>query len=341
MSATLTTTDGVTAQGTAKFTFNASDSLTVFFQISNLNANTYTIPSSVTAGTGALAGATGSATLTLVNTSKSAFTLTGSGTVVLPAAGNTQPTITSVKTSGSDAPFIAPNTWVEIQGTNLVPSTTPAAGVTWSSAPEFNANPPRMPTQLGPISAKTNGKPGYIYFFCHACAANQTDQINVLTSLDNTAGQVLVVVTNGTVSSAPFIVTTQAVSPSFLRWDLQGHPVATHTDSTLSLLGPTSLFPGLSTPAHKLEPILIYGDGFGLPTASLVEGSSSQSGTLPNPQPVCTIGTTTVAATVVLVTPGLYGIGLTVPSTAVSGDNPIACTYMNVATPAGDVISVQ
>ena len=41
------------------------------------------------------------------------------------------------------------------------------------------------------------------------------------------------------------------------------------------LLGPTGLFPGLTTPAHKLETILVYGDGFGLPTSSLVEGSSS------------------------------------------------------------------
>jgi len=30
-----------------------------------------------------------------------------------------------------------------------------------------------------------------------------------------------------------------------------------------------------------------------------------------------------------------------VPNTAVSGDNPITCTYMNVSTPPGDVISVQ
>jgi len=115
--------------------------------------------------------------------------------------------------------------------------------------------------------------------------------------------------------------------------------VATHADN--SLLGPASLFPGLTTPARKLETIIIYGDGFGLPTATLVEGSASQSGVLPNPQPACLIGTTPVAATVVLVSPGLYGLGLTVPNTAVSGDNLIICTYANAATPAGDVISVQ
>jgi uncharacterized protein (TIGR03437 family) len=200
-----------------------------------------------------------------------------------------------------------------------------------------------MPTQLGGISVTVNGKPAYIYFFCSAATSSvcTVDQINILTPLDTTVGQILVVVTNGAASGAPFIVTMQAASPSFLQWDLTGHPVATHTDSTFSLLGPTDLFPSLTTPARKLEPILGYGDGFGLPTAALVEGSSLQSGVLPNPQPDCTFGTTPVAATVVLVSPGLYGFGLTVPNTAVSGDNPITCTYMNASTPPGDVINVQ
>jgi len=334
VSARATSTDLVSAQGTTVFAVNSNDSLTIFFSIPNVAVKPSTVTATVTGGTGAFAGASGSATL-ILNSSKQTFTMTGSGTVTQPAQGTTQPRITSVKTSGSDAPFIAPNTWVEIQGPNLVPANTPAAGVFWNNAPEFASG--RMPTQLGAMSVTTNAKPAYIYFFCHACAANQLDQINVLTSLDATLGQVLVVVTNVAVSSAPFIATMQAASPSFLRWDLTGHPVATHADYTL--LGPTGLFP-TSTPAHKLEPILVYGDGFGLPTTPLVEGSSSQSGLLPNPQPTCTIGTTAVAATVVLVSPGLYGFGLTVPNTAVSGDNPIVCTYMNVATPPGDVISV-
>jgi uncharacterized protein (TIGR03437 family) len=228
---------------------------------------------------------------------------------------------------------------VEIQGTNLVPAATPAAGVIWNNAPEFASG--RMPTLLNGISVTVNGKPAYIYFFCSAATSPicRVDQINILTPLDTTAGQILVVVTNGTVSSPPFVVSMQAASPSFLQWDLKGHPVATHVDN--SLLGPTGLFPPFTTPARKLETIIIYGDGFGLPTTTLVEGSSSQSGVLPNPQPVCTFGTTPVAATVVLVSPGLYGLGLTVPNTAVSGDNPLTCTYANAGTPAGDVISVQ
>jgi len=337
MNATFTSTDLMSAQGTAVFG-DGTDSLSAFISIPNLNTAVATFSGTVMGGTGMLAGASGSVPMTLTNTSKSTFTLTGSGAVLLPAPGTTRPTITSVKTSGSDAPFIAPNTWVEIQGPNLVPANTSGL-VTWSDASEFKANPPRMPMQLGPISVKTNGKPAYIYLYCHACGDNQTDQINVLTSLDPTVGQMLVVVTNGSVSSVPFIVNMQAASPSFLRWDLQGHPVATHVDG--SLLGPTSLFPNLSTPARKMEPILIYGDGFGLPTATLVEGSANQSGVLPNPQPACTFGATPVPATVVLVTPGLYGIGMTVPNTAVNGDNLVTCWYGGAATPAGDVISVS
>ena len=340
MSATITSTDLVAGQGTATFTFNASDSLTVYFSIPDVSPKSYSFPSTVTGGKGAFAGAAGSATMTTNNTSNSTFSLTGSGTVTQPAPGTVRPVITSIKTAGSDAPFIAPNAWVQIQGTNLVPPTTPAAGVIWSNAPEFASG--RMPTQLSGISVTVNGKPAYIYFFCSAAtsAICTIDQINILTPLDTTTGQVLVVVTNGSVSSAPFIVTMQAASPSFLQWSLKGHPVATHAADN-SLLGPTSLFPGLTTPARKLETIIIYGDGFGLPTAPLVEGSSMQSGVLPNPQPSCTIGTTPVVATVVLVSPGLYGLGLTVPNSAVSGDNPITCIYLKAATPAGDVINVQ
>ena len=339
MNATFTSTDLVTAQGTTVFALNANDSLTIFSSIPNVAAKSYTVAGTVIGGTGAFAGVSGSTTFAL-NSSMKTFTLTGTGTVTTPAAGTVRPVITSVKTAGSDATFIAPNAWVQIQGMNLVPATTPAAGVIWSTAPEFAVG--RMPTQLGGISVTVNGKPAYIYFFCSAATSSicTVDQINILTPLDTTVGQILVVVTNGAVSGVPFIVTMQPASPSFLQWDLTGHPVATHTDSTFSLLGPTGLFPPLTTPARKLEPILVYGDGFGLPTATLVEGSSSQLGVLPNPQPVCTFGTTPVAATVVLVSPGLYGFGLTIPSTAVSGDNPLTCTYMNVSTPPGDVISV-
>jgi len=272
-----------------------------------------------------------------LTSSQSNFTLTGSGSITQPAAGTQTPSITSITTAGSGAAYIAQNTWIEIKGSNLTPPTTPAGGVFWSKAPEFASG--RMPTQLNGMSVTVNGKPAYVYWFCSAattpaCAA---DQINVLTPLDSTVGPALVVVTNGTVSSAPFVANLQPVSPSFLLFNAKGYTVATHAD--FSLLGPTSLFPGLSTPASTGETIVLYAVGFGLPITSLVDGSANQSGSLPA-QPTCVVGTTPAAVTAVLASPGLYQLALTVPATGVSGDNPITCVYNGSPTPVGELISV-
>jgi hypothetical protein len=85
---------------------------------------------------------------------------------------------------------IAQNTWVEIQGSNLVPATTPAAGVDWSNAPDFAQG--RMPTTLNGISVTIDGIPDYIYYFCSAATSSvcSQDQINVLSPLDTALGTV-------------------------------------------------------------------------------------------------------------------------------------------------------
>src|SRR5205807_3914391 len=108
-----------------------------------------------------------------------------------------------------------------------------------------------------------------------------TDQINVLSGLDATTGPVQVVVTRGGVSSAPFVVTKNVLSPTLPFFDVRGHVVARHLD--FSLMGPASLYPGLSTPAKPGETIILVAFGLGLPTnagTTLTEGSSTQSGTL-------------------------------------------------------------
>jgi hypothetical protein len=77
-------------------------------------------PATVTGGTGAFAGASGSMNLVFAQTSQTTFTLTGSGSITQPPVGPPAPVITSVQTSGSAAPYIAQNTWIEIKGTNLI-----------------------------------------------------------------------------------------------------------------------------------------------------------------------------------------------------------------------------
>ena len=248
----------------------------------------------------------------------------------------TTPLIVTVNTAGG-GPVIAQNDWIEIHGANLVPATTPAAGVIWSSAPEFAAG--RMPTQLSGVSVTVNGKPAFVYFYCSLATSKTctSDQVNVLTPLDSTVGPVQIVVTSGSVSSPPFTVTMQAAAPSFLLLNPQGYVVATH--SNYALAGPTSLYPGYTTPAKAGETIILYGVGFGLPSTPLANGSSTQSGVLATP-PVCTMGN--LPAPVVfagLVGPGLYQFNLTVPAGAVTGE--VNCTYGGKSTPSGDVIAVQ
>jgi uncharacterized protein (TIGR03437 family) len=255
-------------------------------------------------------------------------------------ASGTASAIASVNTAGSPpSAGIAQNTWIEIHGTNLVPATTAASGVTWSNAPDFGQG--RMPTQLNGTGVTVNGKSAYIYFSCSAATdpSCATDQINVLTPLDSTTGSVPIVVTSGSNSSAPFTATMNTIVPSFLLFSSQGYIAATHANFTL--IGPVTLYPGASTPAAPSETIVAYAVGFGLPSTALTPGSSTQTGSLPV-LPVCRIGGNPAAVGFAgLISPGLYQLNITVPSSAATGDDPILCTYDGSATPSGDLLTVN
>ncbi|MEO8096802.1 MAG: hypothetical protein ABI811_03825 [Acidobacteriota bacterium] len=252
-------------------------------------------------------------------------------------AGSNAPAITSVKVAwgGTD---ISPNSWLEIKGTNIVPADTPAAGVIWNAAPEFAQG--RLPTKIGNISVTINGKAAYVYFYCSAVTNSgcSSDQINVLTPLAALPATAQVVVTNGSTSTPPFTVSTKAASPSFLFFTPAGYVVVTHAD--YSLLGPRTLFPGATTPAHPGEVVLIYTVGFGLPTGALTEGSSGQVGSLAS-TPTCFVGTTQAALVVTLISPGLYHLNLTIPTDAHAGDNQLSCSYQGASTQSGALISVE
>jgi uncharacterized protein (TIGR03437 family) len=87
--------------------------------------------------------------------------------------------------------------------------------------------------------------------------------------------------------------------------------------------------------------VVLYTVGFGLPSTTLVNGSSTQSGSLPV-LPVCTVGGTPASLSFAgLISPGLYQLNLTVPASAANGDNLIACIYNGFSTPVGDLITVQ
>jgi uncharacterized protein (TIGR03437 family) len=255
-------------------------------------------------------------------------------------SGGSSGTISSVNIVGSPASAgIVQNAWVEIRGTNLVPADTPAAGVIWSTAPEFAQG--KMPTQIGSVSAIVNGRSAFIYYYCSSVTSTicKQDQVNILTPLDNTTGSVPIIVTSAGTPSAPYSATVKATVPSFFLFTAAGYVAATHASG--SLLGPTSLYPGASTPATPNEAVVVYAAGFALPSTPITNGSASQSGSL-SPIPVCTLGTSNMpVAFAGLISPGLYQLNLTVPGDARSGDRPISCTYNGTSTQSGALLSVQ
>jgi uncharacterized protein (TIGR03437 family) len=326
----------------ATVSFNANDSITSFSTfIGNTPPNPLVFQ--IFGGTGVYAGATGSFSGSLSQAPDGSISYSGSGSYTLGVTG--LPVITEVTTAFGNAE-IATNGWTVIKGKNLVPANTPSTGVIWSNAPEFATG--KMPTQLNGISVTVNGVPAYVYFYCSAATdtACATDQINVLTPIDNLGSNTpaAIVVTNGSVSSAPFFVNENAsIEPSFLLFSTKGHVVGVHLDA--SLLGPTTLYPGSSTPAKVGETVLLFPIGFGLPKGNVTPGSATQSGALPG-QLGCTIGGRIAKVAGAIISPGLTQLNVTIPNGTPSGDNLISCGYQlpdgsEGYTPAGNLITVQ
>jgi len=268
------------------------------------------------------------------------YQLTATGSKVAQAytaiaAGGSAPApvITLVANAEGETPLIAPNTWVEIKGSNLAPAgdSSPACapGRCWLGS-DFFGN--QMPAELDGVSATVNGKSAYVYYI-------SPTQVNILTPPDAMLGPVQVQLTNAGVSSAPAMVQAQALSLSFFVFNGGPYIAATHVGG--SLLGPTSLYPGLTTPAKPGETVVLYANGFGPTSTPVVSGSVVQSGTL-SPLPVIKIGgVTAIVSFAGLTAVGEFQFNVIVPATLANGDQPIAATYGGSTTQAGTLITVH
>jgi len=244
----------------------------------------------------------------------------------IPAAATAAPAISKVANAEGESSTIAPNTWVEIKGSNLAP-----AGDTriWQAA-DFVNN--QMPTQLDGVGVTINGKAAYVYYI-------SPTQLNVLAPPDAISGDVPVQVTVNGAPSAQFNVQPQPISPSWFVFGGTPYVAATHIGG--ALIGPATLYPGSTTPAKAGETIVIYGNGFGATTTPAVAGSLTQTGVL-SPAPAITIGG--IAATVTyagLVAPGEFQFNVVVPAGVANGDQPMVATYNGQTTQAGVLITIQ
>jgi uncharacterized protein (TIGR03437 family) len=238
------------------------------------------------------------------------------------------PAITLVANAEGEAHLIAPNTWVEIKGSNLA---APGDSRIWQAS-DFIAGGLTMPAQLDGVSATVNGKAAYIYYI-------SPTQVNILTPPDAISGPVPVRLTYLGQTSAAFMAQAQVLTPAFFVFGGGPYVAAVHTSG--AYIGPATLYPGLTTPAKPGEIIQIYADGFGATNSPVQGGSVMQSGVL-TPPPAVTIGG--VAATVQfagLVGPGEFQFNVVVPAGLSNGDQTITATYNGASTQAGTLLTVH
>jgi uncharacterized protein (TIGR03437 family) len=236
------------------------------------------------------------------------------------------PVIAQVANAEGESPTIAPNTWLEIKGANLAPAGDTR---TWQASDFIGT---QMPTQLDKVSATVNGKNAYVYYI-------SPSQIDVLTPPDAITGSVQVVVTNGGVASAAFTVQAQPISPSFFVFNGGPYIAAEHAGG--GFIGPTTLYPGSTTPAKPGETVMLYANGFGPTSVPIVSGSSVQGGTLAT-LPVITIGGINAAVTYAgLVYPGEFQFNVTIPASLGNGDQLITAAHNGSTTQAGTLITIQ
>jgi uncharacterized protein (TIGR03437 family) len=235
-------------------------------------------------------------------------------------------TLGHITNAFGDLRVLAGNTWVAIKGTNLAPA---GDSRIWQSSDFVNG---QMPTSLDGVSVTLNGENAYVYFI-------SPTQVNVLAPPDLQSGLVKVQLSNNGKKSAPATLVIQAISPSFFVFNGGPYVVAVHTDGTL--LGPSTLYPGSSTPARPGETIVLFANGFGPTNQAIVNGSSQQSGNLPS-LPVITIGSAQAAVQFAgLISPGLYQFNVVVPQTAANGDNAVVASYNGSVTQPNTLLTVQ
>lgn len=235
-----------------------------------------------------------------------------------------QPSISRVATAAGETPTVAPNTWIEIKGTNLAPHAR-----VWRGSDFVKG---QMPTQLDGVSATVNGKSAYVYYI-------SPTQVNVLTSLDQSLGTVQIQIDNGGGAISSSTVQMAEYAPGFFVINGGKYAAATHANG--SLLGPVSLYPGSTTPAKPGETIVLYANGFGPTAPPVVEGSAAQNASLPQLPAVSIGGLPAIVKYAGVVSPGLYQFNVVIPDAAPDGDNALTAQYGGLSTQTGVVITVQ
>jgi uncharacterized protein (TIGR03437 family) len=178
-----------------------------------------------------------------------------------------------------------------------------------------------------------NGKAAYVYYV-------SPKQIDILTPADTTTGLVQVVATNNGLVSNSMTATMQAVSPAFFLFKDNKSIAALHANG--SIVGATTLYAGLSTPAKAGETIALYGNGFGPTTPAPADGTVISVYLPCASTPTVSVGGASAQVTYcALVGSGLYQVNVTIPPGTPTGDATATITFGTVTSAAPTTINVQ
>jgi len=235
------------------------------------------------------------------------------------------PTITSVSNAADIQSGIAMNSYISIYGSDLAPITR-----NWTNS-DFSGT--KLPTSLDGVSVTVNGNAAFVYYI-------SPKQIDVLTPVDTTIGPVQVVVTDNGLVSNSISAAMQTYSPAFFLLKDNVSIAALHANS--GIVGATTLYPGLSTPAVSGETIGLYGNGFGQTSPAIASGTIVTTPPACAATPTATVGGASAQVTYCgLVSAGLYQVNITIPAGTPSGNNAVVITFGGVASNANAMIAVQ
>ncbi len=236
------------------------------------------------------------------------------------------PTITGVANGSSFLAGFSQGSWVTITGANLSGTTR-----IWGGA-DFNG--PNLPTQLDKVSVKIDGKPAYVYYI-------SPTQLNVLSPADAAVGSVSVQVTYAGQSSNVLNGTEASLAPGMFMFSPQGAKYVAAVRSDGQFLGPASLYPGVTVPAHAGDVILLYATGFG-PTIPVTNfGQTFKGAPLTANTVTATIGGAPATVQFAgLVSPGEYQFNIVVPS-GLTNDNLVVLKVGGASSQPNAYLTVQ
>ena len=208
-------------------------------------------------------------------------------------------------------PTFGPGSWIEIYGTNLASDTEEWGG--------GNFNGVNAPTKLGGTSATIGGQAAFVQYISSV-------QVNVQVPGGVATGSQPLVVTTEAGSSAPFMVTVDAVqpglySPSFFNVGGTQYVGALFPDGVTYAFPPGAV-PGFTSKRAKPgDTITLYGIGFGSVNPSTPPGQIAEGTSMLAAPFTVSIGGTQATVSYDGLAPtfvGLYQFNVVVPAIAAS-----------------------